>query len=113
MGVGGSDPGAELDRDEGIRADTTLEKLARLKPAFVEGGTVTAGNSSPLNDGAGAMLLADERGAELLAASRWRASSHAALPRLIRTCSGSPPWRRPTRRSSAPKSAGRMWRLWS
>ncbi len=57
-------PGVELERDETIRADTTLEKLARLKPAFVDGGTVTAGNSSPLNDGAGALLLADERGAE-------------------------------------------------
>ncbi len=45
-------PGTELERDEGIRADTSVEKLAALKPAFVEGGTVTAGNSSPLNDGA-------------------------------------------------------------
>ncbi len=56
-------PGSELERDENIRADTSLEKLAKLKPAFVEGGTVTAGNSSSLNDGAGAMLLADEAGA--------------------------------------------------
>jgi acetyl-CoA acetyltransferase family protein len=55
-------PGTELERDENIRADTTLEKLAKLKPAFVEDGTVTAGNSSPLNDGAGAALLADEAG---------------------------------------------------
>src|SRR5579859_3765290 len=39
-------PGTELERDETIRPDTTLEKLARLKPAFAEGGTVTAGNSS-------------------------------------------------------------------
>ena len=45
-------PGTDLDRDEGIRADTSLEKLAKLKPAFVKDGTVTAGNSSPLNDGA-------------------------------------------------------------
>ena len=56
-------PGTELERDETIRADTSLEKLAKLKPAFVEGGTVTAGNSSPLNDGAGALLIADETGA--------------------------------------------------
>ena len=48
--------------DEGPRPDTTMEKLARLKPAFVEGGTVTAGNSSPLNDGAAAVLLATEDG---------------------------------------------------
>jgi acetyl-CoA acetyltransferase family protein len=53
-------PGHELERDEGIRADTSLEKLARLKPAFVEGGTVTAGNSSPLNDGAAMILLGSE-----------------------------------------------------
>jgi acetyl-CoA acyltransferase len=57
-------PDTELERDESIRADTSLEKLAKLKPAFVAGGTVTAGNSSSLNDGAGAMLLTDEAGAE-------------------------------------------------
>jgi acetyl-CoA acetyltransferase family protein len=56
-------PGAELERDEGIRPDSSVEKLARLKPAFVADGTVTAGNASPLNDGAGALLLADEEGA--------------------------------------------------
>jgi acetyl-CoA acetyltransferase family protein len=59
-------PDAELALDENIRADTSLEKLAKLKPAFVDGGTVTAGNSSPLNDGAGAMLLADEEGAQAI-----------------------------------------------
>jgi acetyl-CoA acetyltransferase family protein len=57
-------PGTDLERDENIRADTSLEKLAKLKPAFVEDGTVTAGNSSPLNDGAGAALLASEAGAK-------------------------------------------------
>ncbi len=45
-------------RDESIRADASLEALARLKPAFRAGGTVTAGNSSPINDGAAALLLA-------------------------------------------------------
>jgi 3-oxoadipyl-CoA thiolase len=45
-------------RDEAIRPDTSLEALAKLKPAFREGGTVTAGNSSPINDGAAALLLA-------------------------------------------------------
>ena len=58
--------GAEIERDETIRPDTSLEKLAKLRPAFVEGGTVTAGNSSPLNDGAGAVLLADEAGAQAI-----------------------------------------------
>src|ERR1700735_2129722 len=52
----------QFDQDEFIRADTTLEALARLKPAFRAGGSVTAGNSSGLNDGAGALLVASERG---------------------------------------------------
>lgn len=56
----------ELTQDESIRADSSLEKLAKLKPAFVDGGTVTAGNSSPLNDGAAAVLLADEASTGLL-----------------------------------------------
>ncbi|MGC1800381.1 MAG: acetyl-CoA C-acyltransferase, partial [Solirubrobacterales bacterium] len=59
-------PDTELARDEGIRRDTSMEKLAKLKPAFKEGGTVTAGNSSPLNDGAGAALIADEATASAL-----------------------------------------------
>jgi acetyl-CoA acetyltransferase len=53
-------PGVELERDEGIRPDSSVEKLASLKPAFAKDGTVTAGNASPLNDGAGALLLGDE-----------------------------------------------------
>jgi acetyl-CoA acetyltransferase family protein len=59
-------PGTELERDENMRADTSLEKLAKLKPAFAKDGTVTAGNSSSLNDGAGAMLIADEATAQAL-----------------------------------------------
>ncbi|MEV7280532.1 thiolase family protein [Streptomyces sp. NPDC093111] len=56
-------PGTELVRDECIRDNTSLEALARLKPSFrPEGGTVTAGNASPLNDGAAALLLVDEEG---------------------------------------------------
>jgi acetyl-CoA acetyltransferase family protein len=57
-------PDVELERDEPIRPDTSLEKLARLRPAFRADGTVTAGNASPLNDGAAALLLADEAGVE-------------------------------------------------
>ncbi len=59
-------PGTEVQRDETIRSDTSLEKLAKLKPAFVTDGSVTAGNSSPLNDGAGAMLLVDESRARVI-----------------------------------------------
>jgi acetyl-CoA acetyltransferase family protein len=57
-------PDTELERDETIRPDSSTEKLASLKPAFRKDGSVTAGNSSPLNDGAAAVLLADEQGAE-------------------------------------------------
>jgi acetyl-CoA acetyltransferase family protein len=53
--------------DEGPRPDTTLEKLARLRPVFREGGTVTAGNSSSLNDGAACVVLATEERAKSLA----------------------------------------------
>ena len=55
-----------VDRDEGPRADSSLAALARLKPAFRQGGTVTAGNSSTLNDGAAALVLTTrERAASL------------------------------------------------
>ncbi len=55
-GARGQEP-VRFAADEGIRRDTTLEALARLKPAFKPGGTVTAGNSSSLNDGAAALLV--------------------------------------------------------
>jgi acetyl-CoA acetyltransferase family protein len=61
-------PGVDLMRDEGIRTDSTLEALAGLKPAFRQNGTVTAGNSSPLNDGASALIIgAEDAGGEPLA----------------------------------------------
>ena len=56
-------PDTELERDEGIRPDGSLESLAKLRPVFREDGTVTAGNASPLSDGAAALLFADEQGA--------------------------------------------------
>jgi 3-oxoadipyl-CoA thiolase len=66
-------PVGELVRDEHPRPETSIEKLAALKPAFRDGGTVTAGNSSGLNDGAAALVIASEEkarelGAEPLAA---------------------------------------------
>lgn len=54
--------GVELPRDECIRDSTSMEALAKLKPSFRKDGTVTAGSSSPLNDGAAALLLVDEEG---------------------------------------------------
>jgi acetyl-CoA acetyltransferase family protein len=59
-------PDTDLTRDEIMRPDTSLEALAKLKPAFrraEDGGTVTAGNASALNDGAAAVLIGDERAA--------------------------------------------------
>ncbi|MFF8841692.1 thiolase family protein [Streptomyces sp. NPDC015127] len=79
--------GVPLSRDETIRDTTSTEKLATLRTVFREDGTVTAGNSSPLNDGAAALLLVDEDG---LAATgreplaRIRASAVTALePQLF------------------------------
>ena len=58
--------GGQFTTDEGPRRDTSLERLAALEPAFVAGGTVTAGNSSPLNDGASAtVLMSREKAREL------------------------------------------------
>ncbi|MFT4135217.1 acetyl-CoA C-acetyltransferase [Microbacterium sp.] len=62
-----------VNADEGVRPDTTPQTLARLRPAFAEGGTITAGNSSQISDGASAVVLttrshADEHGWEVLAA---------------------------------------------
>jgi 3-oxoadipyl-CoA thiolase len=56
----------DVDRDEHPRPDTSAEKLAALKPAFREGGTLTAGNSSGINDGAAALVIASEEVAERL-----------------------------------------------
>jgi acetyl-CoA acetyltransferase family protein len=53
-------PVGDVTRDEHPRPDTTLEKLAALRPAFRENGTVTAGNSSGLNDGAAALVIASD-----------------------------------------------------
>ncbi len=56
--------GSELTRDEGIRPDSSTETLATLKPSFREDGTITAGNASPLSDGASAVLLGSEAAAD-------------------------------------------------
>src|SRR5437773_6595821 len=58
--------GTAFDQDEGPRADTSLEKLATLKPASETDGTVTAGNSSPLNDGAACLVMMSESRAQRL-----------------------------------------------
>jgi acetyl-CoA C-acetyltransferase len=58
--------GTVVEKDDGPRPNSTLEKLAELDPAFKEGGKVTAGNSCPLNDGAAAVLvMSEDKAAEL------------------------------------------------
>src|SRR5207302_989447 len=64
--VGGGAKAITVMRDEGIRADSTAEKLAKLKPAFKPDGTVTAGNASQLSDGAAAVVVGSGRMAEKL-----------------------------------------------
>ena len=59
-------PGVALTRDENIRADASPESLAPLQPSFRPGGTVTAGNASPLTDGASALFVGSEAAADLL-----------------------------------------------
>jgi 3-oxoadipyl-CoA thiolase len=61
-------PAGELEQDEHPRPDTSAEKLAALRPAFRDGGTVTAGNASGINDGAAALVIASEERAAALGA---------------------------------------------
>ena len=68
-------PDVVISGDEGPRPDTTLEKLGSLPPLFRAGGTVTAGNSSPLNDGASALLIMNE--------ARARSAGLAPLARVV------------------------------
>ncbi|GGM93543.1 acetyl-CoA acetyltransferase [Thermus composti] len=77
---------ALVEVDEGPRRDTSLEKLAQLRPVFREGGTVTAGNSSPLNDGAAAVLLVSDDYAKahgLKPLARIRSMAVAGVPPRI------------------------------
>jgi len=81
----GWDTGQILDHDEGIRAETTAEALAALKPAFKAGGKVTAGNSSQTGDGAAALLVTSEEKAARLGLeplARVRAFAAAAVDPL-------------------------------
>jgi 3-oxoadipyl-CoA thiolase len=80
-------PVGEVDRDEHPRPDTSLEKLATLRPAFREGGTITAGNASGINDGAAALVVASEEKARELGVEplgRFVASAVAGVdPRVM------------------------------
>ncbi|MBM3944438.1 MAG: thiolase family protein [SAR202 cluster bacterium] len=75
-------PPLAVSADEGPRPDTSLERLAQLPPVFKEGGTVTAGNASTINDGAAAVvIMSEEKAAELGIAPRlrWRARAVAGV----------------------------------
>src|SRR5262249_45870193 len=75
-------PVGSVNADEHPRPDVTLDGLAKLKPVFKKGGTVTAGNSSGLNDGAAALLVASERAVRehgLTPRARWVASAAAGV----------------------------------
>lgn len=78
---------ALFSSDESVRRTSTLDALARLKPVFKEGGSVTAGNSSPLNDGAAAILLASEEAVKthgLQPIAQWRGGAAAGVdPRIM------------------------------
>jgi len=75
-------PAVDYARDETVREDTNIEKLAMLKPAFRRDGSVTAGNSSSLNDGASAVLLMERKKADALGLkpfARWAGSASAGV----------------------------------
>ena len=75
-------PAIDYARDETVRDDTSLETLAALKPIFRKEGSVTAGNSSPMNDGASAILLMERRKADALGLepfARWAGSASAGV----------------------------------
>ena len=77
--IAGGETGA-FGRDEGVRSDTSMEKLAALKTPFREGGVVTAGNASQISDGAAAVLLmSDARAGRLGCRPRARIVAHAAV----------------------------------
>ena len=77
-----------FDTDEHVRADVTAEALAKMKPAFKEGGSVTPGNASGINDGAAALVLAEAGKAAAMGQSRWRAWSATPMPVSSRNTPG-------------------------
>ncbi len=93
---GGKGQTARVELDETPRADTSLEKLAALKPAFKPDGRVTAGNAPGLNDGAAAVVIASREKADALAAKplardrRIRAGRRSAQGAIHRSCARHP-----------------------
>ncbi len=90
-----------VDTDEGVRPETTAESLGKLRPAFAENGTVTAGNASQISDGAAAVIVMSKAKASELGTLSARRADQLRPGRRdpIRRCSSSPPtprrWRWP------------------
>jgi 3-oxoadipyl-CoA thiolase len=79
---------ATVEKDEHPRPETTLETLAKLKPAFRDGGTVTAGNSSGINDGAAALLVVEAGRAAKLGLKAMAVVRHSASAGVDPACMG-------------------------
>jgi acetyl-CoA acyltransferase len=103
-------PGTDLVRDESIRADTTVERLAGLKPSFRADGTITAGNASPLSDGASALLVGSGNAAGAIGMDPMARIAGRGPQRSSRRCSVSLPSRPLTRPCAAPGLPGRTCR---
>ena len=98
---------APLERDECIRPDSSMETLGKLKPVFRQGGSVTAGNASPMNDGAAAMLVMSPRGVEIVGGHADGADRQPRQPAAsILTCTASARSRQRARRCGEPGSVG-------
>ena len=94
-----------VEADEGPKRDTSLEKLSKLKPAFKEGGTVTAGNSSTLNDGAAAVMVVSAEYAEahgLKPMAKIRSMATAGVPPRIMGLGPVPATRKALERAEVP-----------
>ena len=84
----------EYKADEGVRADTSVEVLGRLRPAFSKDGTITAGSASPISDGAAAVVVMKRSKAESWASAGWlRSAATASSPARTRPCRPSRPTR--------------------
>ena len=102
----------EVAADGCIRADTTAEALAALKPAFDANGSVTAGTSSPLTDGAAAVLVCSEDYADRKGLKPIARIAAWPSPAVRPTSWASARWRRPARRSTA-RGSGSVTSMWS
>jgi len=103
-----------VEADEGPRRDTSMEKLARLRPGFRKGGSVTAGNSSTLNDGSAALVIADEaaaREAGMSVRARIRAVASAGVDPTVMGLGPVPATRKALTRAGLSVGDIEVWEL--